>query len=241
MDIDKPKIIQVLEDAKLAHKAGDFVNALKFYEYFFDHALDDDPYAFYGARLSHCLNGWGDLALEFTGAKNRLESKKREVLELYLESREPERFHDYLTICRVLGVESDALDQFLTLHHSEPKSAAKLSKYLWNDLINAEQWDVCSSLMEQAAQKMDELFAVFDEAARLKEFDPSFNNIRFDQHIVDTLLDDVQKVVMVLRYADRGDDIDSLQRQFHQGIESRDHSMLTTQVHAKSSFLFAGH
>lgn len=239
--MDKPKIIQVLEDAKLAHKAGDFVNALKFYEYFFDHALDDDPYAFYGARLSHCLNGWGDLALEFTGAKNRLESKKREVLELYLESREPERFHDYLTICRVLGVESDALDQFLTLHHSEPKSAAKLSKYLWNDLINAEQWDVCSSLMEQAAQKMDELFAVFDEAARLKEFDPSFNNIRFDQHIVDTLLDDVQKVVMVLRYADRGDDIDSLQRQFHQGIESRDHSMLTTQVHAKSSFLFAGH
>ncbi|MBL4674350.1 MAG: hypothetical protein JKX81_18965 [Arenicella sp.] len=239
--MDKPKIIQVLEDAKLAHKAGDFVNSLKFYEYFFDHSLDDDPYAFYGARLSHCLNGWGELAQEFPGAKNRLEAKKREVLDHYLEQREPERFHDYLTICRVLGVESDAVEQFLTLHLSEPKSAAKLSKYLWNDLINAEQWDVCSSLMQQAAQKMDELFAVFDEAARLKEFDPSFDNIRFDQHIVDTLLDDLQKVVLVLRYANRSDDIDSLQRQFHQGVESRDHSILTTQVHAKSSFLFAGH
>ena len=239
--MEKPQIIQVLEDAQLAHKAGDFTNALTFYEYFFDHALDDDPYAFYGARLSHCLTGWGELAQEFPGAKNRLDAKKREVLDHYLEGRDPERFHDYLTICRVLGVEGDALEQFLSLHHSEPKSAAKLSKYLWNDLINAEQWEVCSSLMEQAPQKMDELFAVFDEAAKLKEIDPSFDNIRFDQHIVDTLLDDVQKVVVVLRYADRSDDIDALQRQFHQGVASRDHSLLTKQVHAKSSFLFAGH
>ena len=239
--MDKPQIIQVLEDAQKAHKAGDFVNSLKFYEHFFDHALDHDPYAFYGARLSHCLNGWGELAQEFPGAKNRLEAKKREVLDHYLDKRDPERFHDYLTICRVLGVESDALEQFLALHHSEPKSAAKLSKYLWNDLINAEQWDVCSALMEQAPQKMDELFAVFDEAARLKEFDPSFDNIHFEQHIVDTLLDDVQKVVMVLRYAHRSDDINSIQRQFHQGVESRDNSTLSKQAHAKSSFLFAGH
>ena len=239
--MDKPQIIQVLEDARLAHQAGDFVNALKFYEYFFDHALDDDPYAFYGARLSHCLNGWGELAVEFPGAKNRLEAKKREVLDDYLEARHPERFHDYLTICRVLGVEEDALNQFLNLHHSEPKSAAKLGKYLWNDLISAEHWDVCSSLMEQVPQKVDELFAVFDEADRLKEFDPSFNNPRFEQHIVDTLLDDVQKVAMVLRYADRCDDIAALKRQFHQGVESRDHSLLNKQVHAKSSFLFTGH
>ncbi len=239
--MDKPEIIQVLEDAQLAHKAGDFVNALKFYEYFFDHALDHDPYAFYGARLSHCLDGWGQLAEEFLGAKNRLDAKKRDVLEHYLEDRDPERFHDYLAICRVLGVENEALEQFLSLHHSEPKSAAKLGKYLWNDLVNAEHWDVCSSLMTQAAQKMDELFAMFDEAARLKDINPSFDNLRFDQHIVDTLIDDVQKVVMVLRHADRGNDIQTIERQFYQGVESRGHSLLSKQVHAKSSFLFARH
>ena len=52
--------MQVLKDAQLAHQAGDFVNALKFYQQFFDHALDDDPYAFYGVRLSYCLEGWGN-------------------------------------------------------------------------------------------------------------------------------------------------------------------------------------
>lgn len=239
--MEKPAIIQVLEDAQLAHQSGDFVNALKFYEHFFDHALDEDPYAFYGARLSHCLQGWGELAEVFPGAKNRLEHKKRDMLDLYLEARNPERFHDYLCICRRLGVEQDALEQFLSLHHDEPKSAAKLSKYLWNDLVSAEQWQVCSELMEQANLKLDELFAVFDEAGRLKEFDPSFNNLQFEEHIVATLLDDVQKVVLILRHNNRTDDIHALERQFNQGVTHRDHPILSKQAHAKASFLFAGH
>lgn len=239
--MDKPQIIEVLESAQLAHKAGDFVNALKFYEHFFDHSLDDDPYAYYGVRLSHCLNGWGELAQEFPGAKNRLDAKKREVLDDYLNSRNPERFHDYLTICRVLGIEEQALNEFLKLHSSEPKSAAKLSKFLWDDLVNAEQWQVCSALMEQANQKMDELFAVYDEAARLKDVDSAFDNPKFEQHITDILFENVQKVVMVLRYTDRFDDIAALQRQFHQGVERRDTALLSKQAHAKASYLFAGH
>lgn len=238
--MDTPDILQVLQDAQLAHQAGDFASALNFYEHFFDHALDDDPYALYGARLSHCLQAWGELAQVFPGAKNRLDAKKRESLEAYLEHRDPETFHDYLAICRVLGLESDALEQFLKLHHSEPKSAIKLSKYLWDDLVNAEQWQVCNELLEQPSQKLDELFAVFDEAARLKQFDSAFDNIKFEQHIVDTLLDDVQKVTSVLRQANRAEEIAALQRQFQQGVTHRDHSLLTKQVHAKSSFLFAG-
>ena len=239
--LEKPQIIQVLEDAQRAHQAGDFVNALKFYEYFFDHALDDDPFAYYGARLSHCLTGWGELAGVFPGAMNKLEAKKRSMLEVYLEGREPERYHDYLTICRTLGREADALEQFLQLHHSEPKSAAKLTKYLWNDLLAAEHWQVCSELMPQANLKLEELLSIFDEANKLKELDPSFNTIQFDEHIVNTLLGDLQQMVMVLRYADRGDELDALERQFHQGVESREHSELSRQAHAKASFLFAGH
>ena len=239
--MEKPKIIKVLEDATLAHEAGDFVNALKFYEHFFDHALDDDPYAYYGVRLNHCLRGWTDLAAAFPGAKNRLESKRREILEQYLADREPERFHDYLSICRCLGIEVEAVEEFLKLHHSEPKSAAKLVKFLWDDLIVAEQWKVCGDIIEQPNQKLDELLAVFDEAAKLKDIDPSFDNIRFENHIVDKLLNDVQQLSVVLRHNDRTEEVNALQRQFQQGVESRDHSILTKQYHAKSAFLFSGH
>lgn len=239
--MEKPSILQVLEDAQLAHKAGDFVNALKFYQHFFDHALDDDPLAYYGIRLTHCLNAWAELAQEFPGAKNALEAKKREILDDYLETRKPERFHDYLSICRCLGVESDALEEFLKLYAHEPKSAAKLSKFLWNDLILSEQWHVCSELMEQANLKLDELFAVFDEAVKLKDLDPAFNNTKFEQHIVDTLLADVQNVVMVLRHSNRSDDILALERQFQQSVEHRNHSTLSKTAHARAAFLFIGH
>ena len=95
--------------------------------------------------------------------------------------------------------------------------------------------------MEQTDLKLDELFAIFDEAAKLKEADPAFNNIKFEQHIVNTLLDDVQRVVMVLRHANRGEEIPALQRQFELAATQRDHPILTKQVHAKGSFLFAGH
>ena len=240
--MEKPAIIKVLEDAHRAHQAGDFVNALKFYEYFFDHALEEDPLAYYGARLSYCLQGWAELAKTFPSAKNALEKKKREMHDSYFSGdRDPERFHDYLSICRCLGTESDVLEKFLNLHHSEPKSAAKLIKFLWNDLINAEHWQVCSELMEQSSLKLDELFAVFDEATKLKDSDPAFNNPRFEQHIVDTLLSDTQKVVTVLRHSGRQDEIPDLQRQFYIAATQRGHALLSKQAHAKGSFLFTGH
>lgn len=239
--VAKPALLKVLEDAQLAHRSGDFVNALKFYEAFFDQALEQDPLAYYGARLSHCLGGWAELAAEFPGAMHRLEAKRRETLDQYLDSQEPERFHDYLVICRYLGREADAVEQFLALHHQLPKSAAKLSKFLWNDLTHAEHWQVCSDLMQEPSLKLDELLAVFDEANKLKEMDPSFNTAQFDEHIVATLLDDLQKVVMVLRYSDRGDEVGSLERLFFQAVDQRKHPELSKQVHAKGSFLFAGH
>ncbi len=239
--MQEPKILVVLKDAQTAHQAGDFVNALKFYEHFFDHALDDDPYALYAVRLSHCLHGWAELAEAFPGAKHALERKKREMLDLYKERKEPERFHDFFSISRVLGTESDALEQFLILHHENPKSAAKLSKYVWDDLINREHWQVCSNLMAESNQKLDELFSVFDEASKLGELDPSFNKPQFDQHVVDTLLNDVERTVLVLRHAGRTNDIAAIQRQFFQGVDHRNHSLLTKQAHAKAAFLFSGH
>lgn len=239
--MQEPEILNVLKDAQTAHQAGDFVNALKFYEHFFDHALDDDPYALYAVRLSHCLHGWVELAETFPGAKQALVRKKNSLLDDYYSDRKPEQFHDFLSISRALGLEDDALAVFLEHHHKEPKSAAKLSKYVWDDLVNAEQWQVCSELMVESQQKMDELFAVYDEANKLKDFDPSFDNPQFETHIVDNLLNDLQRMVMVLRHTDRGVELSALQRQFHQGVEQRNHALLSKTVHAKGAFLFAGH
>ena len=239
--MEKPAIIEVLESAHLAHQAGDFVNALSFYEHFFDHALDDDPYALYGVRLSHCLNGWAELATVFPGAKQRLDAKQQNLLDEYFRHREPERFHDYLNVSRVLGLEQDALEQFLAFHQREPKSAAKLSKFVWDLLVQNAHWRVCSDLLQEPKHKLEELFAVFDEAAKMKDVDPVFDDIKFDRHIVTTLLDGVQDLITVLRNSHRSEEIAALNSQFQAALAQREHAELQRQSHAKSTFLFAGH
>ena len=239
--LPKPEMLVVLENANTAHKAGDYANALRFYETFFDHALDDDPYALYGVRLSHCLESWAELALIFPGAKRALESKQRDVLAVYEQQKDPEKFHDYLCICRQLGLNDKALETFLRLHAENPKSSAKLVKYIWDDLINAEHWGVCSALLEQPAQKLDELFSIFDESTKLKEIDSSFDTIQFENHIVDQLLNDVHKISLVLRHTQRSEELVSIERQFYSALENQESSSLHKQAHSKSSFLFSGH
>lgn len=239
--MDAPKILHVLQNAHLAHKAGDFTNALKFYEQFFDGALLEEPEALYGIRLNHCLDGWSRLADSFPGARKRLVEKQVEVLEVYNENKNPERFHDYIQISRRLGEEKQMVDTFVGLHQRSPKSAAKLIKFVWDDLVADEQWKICNTLLEQPSMKLDELFAVFDEASQLKEVDPSFDSIEFEQHTVEQLITNLQAVVVVLRNGDRTPDIKALERQFFQGIQSRDNSTLNKRINAQGSFLFAAH
>ncbi len=236
-----PDILGVLENALTAHEAGDFASALQFYEQFFDHALDDDPYELYAVRFSHGLAGWAELAMVFPGAKISLERKSREVWQDYVDNRAAERFFDYLCICRHLGQEQDAINRFLALYAQEPKSAQKLTRYVWDDLVIGEHWQVCSDLLQEPAQKIDELFSIFQETQRLRSIDSEFDKPEFDTHIVDTILNDLQKVVLVLRHTGRTGELAEVQRQFMREVEKSDHALLAKQVHAKASFLFTGH
>ena len=239
--MDKPDIIKVLEDAKVAHESGDFVNALKFYQTFFDHALDDDPYALYGARLSHCLDGWAELALTYPAAKSALSNKRLSCKDLYMAEMNPEDFNDYYSICKCLGLDEEAIETFLTVFQSAPKSAEKLAKFVWDDLVNAEHWQECNALVTNPTDKLNELFAIFDQTNELKEYDPSFNTKQFDLHIVETLLSNLQKLVLVLRQNGRADDIKTLQEKFYLEVKTRNHPLLDQRSHSQSSFLFIGH
>lgn len=243
MPNDNPntEVMKLLENATMAHEAGDFVNADRFYADFFDRALAVDPMAFYAIRLNNCLLAWGQLAKDFPGARISLQNKADESLAEFMANETTERFHDYVTIMRVLNEPQQGVDAFLNVYAEAPKRAQRIVKYVWNDLLIAKEWTVCSALLERPEQKLDELFAVFDQAAKMKDVDERFNTVEFDEHIVATLLNDVQRVVEVLRHAERSDEIIALARQFQQGVSQRQHAVLAKQVSAQGSYLFIGH
>jgi len=219
--MDQPVIMKVLQDAQLAHEAGDFVNALKFYVQFFDHALDDDPYALYGVRLSYCLDGWARLAEEFVGAKNQLIEKQAESLKYYQDKKRSESFHDYYAISCALDDRHSALEMFL--------------------VINSGQWQVCNQFLEDPVQKLDEYFSVFEEANRLQHMDISFATDAFQQHILSELIDGVNELLLVLRHNNRSNDVDMIQRKFYEIAHAKSHAGLDRLLQSKGAFLFSGH
>jgi hypothetical protein len=240
-DMESPEVMKLLENAHTAHESGDFINADRFYARFFDESRVVDPMAFYAIRLNNCLMAWTKLSQDFPGARVSLEQKGQQMLAEYQRSGEPERFHDYAAIAKQLKGTPEVLEIFITLHDTAPERAQKLAKYVWTDLLGAQEWRVCSELMTRPEQKLDELFAVFDQAAQMKDLDERFNTIEFDEHIVDTLLGDVQLLVEVLRRTERSEEVVPLARQFQQGVEQRDHATLAKKVHAQGSYLFVGH
>ena len=239
--MQKPHIIKVLEDAQLAHKSGDFVNALSFYEYFFDHALDDDPYALYGMRHYHCIGGWVRLAREFVGAKNSLQDKQSDTLSLYQKHKHPEHFHDYYVISCGLEQKEEALQQFISIYNTNFKSSCRLVKFVWDDLVTAEHWEICNAFLDEPVQKLDESFAVFDEACNLRDIDASFKNDAYDEYTLNELVKGANELLLVLRHNNRADDVELVQRKFYEIAHSRDHSGLNKLIQAKGSFLFSGH
>src|SRR4051812_19028994 len=89
---------EILDNARSAFRSGDYPVALERYEYFFDHALDDDDAAFYGVRLSFCLDEWARLGEKYPAAKDRLEKKRDEALSSLVQTRNPQQFNDFKSI-----------------------------------------------------------------------------------------------------------------------------------------------
>jgi len=237
----QPEIMQVLKDAQLAHQAGDFVNALKFYQYFFDHALDEDPYALYGVRISHCLEGWASLAKDFLGARNELQVYQENALSAYMKNKKPELYHDYYSISKVLGLHEQAVDQFLIINSEYSEDAKKLVKFVWEDLISRQLWSVCNQFLDEPVQKLDESFELFDQAVKLQDIDSSFANAAFEEHILVTLVASIEELIMVLRHNNRSDEVSMIERKFFEIAHAKQHSGLSSLIQSKGSFLFSGH
>lgn len=237
--MDAENLLKILQDAQLAHEAGDFVRALEFYARFFDHSFSDP--ALYGVRLTHGLDGWQRLAQDFPGARNGLQDKADECQARYLQHQEPERFHDYLQICERLGQADSAVQLFLDQFRSAPEQAIKLSRYVWQPLVAAQEWTICNALLQEPSLKLDELFALYDERIRMRDVNPAFASVEFEQHSVDELMSGLQELITVLRFGQRTEATGAIERQFLQGVQTRNHATLSKVVNAQGALIFGGH
>ncbi len=221
---------EYLDNARTAYKAKDYPEALIKYEYFFDHALDDDPASLYGVRLSYCLNEWAMLGEKYPPAKDRLEQKRDEALSLLFETKEPERFHDFLNICRYLKCPDLPVEEFLKIHNKDKSLSAKIVRFIWDTLVDKKLWEVCAEYLENPKSKYDEFLFKFDHAMKSSKANPEWGGERFEDQVKGWFIRDVSNLLLVLKNSLKNEELEYIQGISGQEMEHRGYTELQTAI-----------
>jgi tetratricopeptide (TPR) repeat protein len=219
-----------LDQARAAAKAGDYAHALNRYEHFFDHALDDDPYSSYGVRLSYCLNEWAKLGEKYPQAIRQLEQKANTALDLLNKTRNPERFHDLVAICKYLGRKDEPIRQFLSYHSSDRDLAASIVRFIWDQLVKEKHWEICADYLPEPKTNYDTALAKFDQAMHICKEDPSLGGNEFEEQIKGWYVRDLTNLLLVLRYSSKNDDAAIVLESMTTDMESRNYPELIALV-----------
>lgn len=229
---DKP-IDNVLDMAKASFNAGDYSDALICYEYFFDHALDDDPSLYYGVRLSCCLNGWQKLAEQYPPALERLEQKGYDSLAALEKTHSSRCFHDFMSICKYLKKHDEAIHRFLAYHESAPDLAMKIVHYIWDDLVQRQLWKVCEAYLNNFKDKYTAAFDKFVYIMELCNEEPSFKGEEVASQVQGWYVRDVSNLMLVLKNNDRHEEVSLVQQYVISDINSHGYPELISKINER--------
>ncbi len=222
-----------LDDARKAFRSGNYSEALEKYEYFFEHALDDDPHSLYGVRLSYCLDEWAKLGKKFPEAIERLELKKKESLILLEKTKEPECFHDYISICKYLESPELPVEQFLQFHSEDRELANVIVRFIWEELVKREKWEVCSIYLLNPMEKYGTAITKFDEAMKVCKSDPDLGGEDFERQIEGWYIRDICNILLVLKNSGKINDVSLIREQVAIDMKDRNYNKLKAKIDEK--------
>lgn len=194
---------KILDEARTAFKEGSYQIALQKYEYFFDHALDDDPAAYYGVRLSYCLDEWSRLGEKYPKATERLEGKREESMSLLRSTRSPEFFHDFIAICDYLKCPQQPIEEFIKIHESDRALSEQIVSYIWDALVQQELWDICADYVEDSIEAYSLCLSKFDQAIEVCESDEALGGEDFERQIKGWCIRDMSNLLLVLKHTEQ--------------------------------------
>ncbi|BBB68551.1 hypothetical protein UNDYM_4298 [Undibacterium sp. YM2] len=214
---------QVLEKAMEAHAAKEYETSLVSYEWFFDHALDEDNASLYGVRLSYCLFGWARLGQEYETARIRLEQKFAHSIEALEQSRNLTYFHDYAAIGASLNQQKTVLEKFVGYHHADPELAAQIVHFIWDELVVSPHIIVCATYMDDALAFYETKLNMHDETLKFLGAMPETGRVVFIKDIQDRFIRDIDNITKVLQAAGRSEEAGAVSAKAKADLEKRNY------------------
>jgi uncharacterized protein YozE (UPF0346 family) len=235
MEGDSPEPRDALDEARSAASQGDFQKALIKYEYFFDHALDDDPAALYGVRLSYCLNEWARIGRRYEPAHKALVERKADSLHLFEESKDPERFHDFVAICKYLKRTDEAISEFVRLDGSDFELARTAYRFISKDLVEAEEWELCGRYIDDSSAAYELALSKFDEAWSVGQNDDVIGGGEYNDFVRRMYVRDVSSLLLILKHCNRTHEYSLVRARIAPDMTSRKQAEVVDQINAAFS------
>lgn len=220
---------KALAEARASFKKKEFAKALAQYEYFFDHAIQEEE-SLYGVRLSYCLDEWARLGSKYPPALERLRFMAEEARDLLLRTRSAERFHDYIAICEYLKRNEAPVELFLTLHSSDPELAKSIVRFIWDELVDARQWDVCASYLSDPDSSYAVALRRFDQSIAMCIGNPSLGGDEFEEQIKGWYVREVTNIVRVLTNSNRSESARAILRSMESDMKERGRLDLSVRI-----------
>ncbi|MGH1486416.1 MAG: hypothetical protein ACRBCI_09345 [Cellvibrionaceae bacterium] len=219
-----------LNEARSAFKSKDYGKALSSYEYFFDHALDEDGSSLYGVRLSYCLDEWAKLGEAYPLAKERLIQRRDGCLNLLTQTYEPELFHDYIAICQYLKCSHMPIEVFKNIHNENKKLANDVIRYIWDELVSNKLWDLCDHYLPDPQSEYTKCLSKHDSLVKMLQENPDMGGYGYEQQMNGWVVRDLSNILLVLKNNNRMGIFTSLISKAKSDLNKRDQDELFVQV-----------
>jgi hypothetical protein len=168
-------------------------------------------------------------------ALERLEEKKEEAFEYLLESKDPEKFHDYVSISDYLEELEGAFDKFRLLHETQPDLAKVSVRFIWKHLVEQRQWELCSIYLDNLDKRLSDALHKFDESMSICKSDPSLGGEDFEKQIKGWYVTDIGDILLVLKYSERIEEFMKFRKKAFKNIEDRGYPELAGEINERAA------
>lgn len=177
-----------LADAKALARQGKHEEALKRFVWFHNHALEHEPAAMYGVRLSFALSSWKELADKYPPALAAMQKiRDDKTLALQGGKGDVHLFHDVCALNRKLGEKEKALALFRELDQKQKTLAENCWKIIKREAIKAKAWDLVRKYTENVKREFSEIKTELEELLTIT------TNEKHGEHIKPALEDSFVK------------------------------------------------
>lgn len=209
-----------LDKARELVQLSDYADALIYYSHFFEQTFKNP--AKYGVRLSYCLQEWRQLGDIYPEALEELKAQKDTSLLFWKEENEPERFQDYRSICKVLGLSKEPLEVFLQIHHKNRRLASEIVRFIWDDLVENKNWKVCLEYLNNPLEKYQSHLSTFDNIFKKYVHDASTSNEKeIFGHGLKWFIKDITNLLLILKHNDKMEDYALIRQHITSDLASR--------------------